>query len=336
MRLTAPRLSNRSISTIDTSCERIIRCHALAFNNLGWDVLKTAAVIPAYNEEKTIGSIVLKAKVSVDEVLVVDDGSSDDTALLAEMAGAQVVRLPQNSGKSVALMTGLGKASSNGFDAVVMLDADGQHNPQQIPDLLQPIAEGNADLVIGSRFLEGGNGNGLPRYRKAGQTVLNKTTSFGAKTKVTDSQSGFRAISKKGLRNLDFDSDGYGVESAMITYFAERGLKITEVPIKVEYDVPNGHKKSPVPHGMGVLNATVGLIGYRRPLLFFGVPGFILFILGMVLGLITYQESYLFGWGWFFQSMSAVTLVIVGLMLMIGGLTLNSLVALMRSARPPI
>jgi glycosyltransferase involved in cell wall biosynthesis len=267
---------------------------------------------------------------------VVDDGSSDDTALLAEMAGAQVLRLPQNFGKSVALMNGLGVASNNGFDAIVMLDADGQHNPQQIPDLLKPISEGQADLVIGSRFMNGGNGNGLPRYRKAGQTVLNKTTSFGSKTKVTDSQSGFRAISRKGMKNLDFDSDGYGVESAMITYFAERGLNITEVPINVDYKVPNGHKKSPVPHGMGVLNATVGLIGYRRPLLLFGVPGFIFFVIGGILGLLSIGQTYLFGWGWFFQSMTAVTLVIVGVMLMIGGLTLNSLVALMRSNRTRI
>ena len=295
--------------------------------------LKTAAVIPAYNEEKTIGSVVLKTKVSVDEVLVVDDGSSDDTALLAQMAGAEVLRLPQNSGKAVALMSGLGAMSNNGFDAIVMLDADGQHDPHQIPDLLKPISEGQADLVIGSRFLKGGNGSGLPNYRKAGQTVLNKATSFGSKTKVTDSQSGFRAISRKGMKNLDFDSDGYGVESAMITYFADRGLGITEVPINVDYHVPNGHKKSPVPHGMGVLNATVGLIGFRRPLLFFGVPGFILFIIGLVLGILSYEDSYIFGWGWFMQSMTAVTLVIVGIMLMIGGLTLNSLVALMRSGR---
>jgi glycosyltransferase involved in cell wall biosynthesis len=295
---------------------------------------KVAAIIPAYNEEKTIGSVVLKTKASVDEVLVVDDGSIDDTALLAESAGATVLKMPQNSGKAAALLSGLDVFVNNGVDAVVLLDADGQHDPRQIPQLLQPILDNEADLVIGSRFLEGGKG--IPHHRKVGQTILNKTTSFGAGIKITDSQSGFRALSRKALQNLDFDSQGYDIETDMIGCFADRGLRIAEVPIAVEYDVPNGHKKAALPHGMGVLNAAVGLIGYRRPLLLFGVPGFMLFMMGMLLGLLSISHNYILGWGWFFESMTAVTLVIIGIILIIGGLTLNSLVALMRSSRTRI
>ncbi|MEM0449116.1 MAG: glycosyltransferase family 2 protein [Methanomassiliicoccales archaeon] len=296
--------------------------------------IRTVAVIPAYNEQKTIGSIVLKAKLNVDEVLVVDDGSVDDTALLAEMAGAKVLRMPHNSGKAEALMSGLRYVAGNGFEAVVMLDGDGQHDPSAIPDLIKPILEGSADLIIGSRFLNGGDG--IPRYRKLGQTILNKTTSFGAKVKVTDTQSGFRALSRNAMRHLDFEADGYGIESAMITYMAERGLRIAEVPINADYEVPNGHKKKPLPHGMGVLNAAVGLIGYRRPLLLFGVPGFFMALMGMIFGLLAMNGVFVFGWGWLFQSVGAMMFVIVGLMLMIAGLTLNSLVALMRSCRNKI
>jgi glycosyltransferase involved in cell wall biosynthesis len=292
---------------------------------------RIAAIIPAYNEEKTIGSVVLRTKALVDEVLVVDDGSKDDTSLLAESAGATVLKMPYNSGKAAALLYGLDVLAEDGFDAVVMLDADGQHNPKQIPQLLRPILDDKADMVIGSRFMEGTKG--IPRYRKVGQTVLNKATSFGAGIRITDSQSGFRALSKRALQNLDFQSQGYNIETDMIGHFVDRGVRITEVPIETEYNVPNGHKKAPLPHGMGVLNAAVGLIGYRRPLLFFGIPGLVLFITGMILGLLSLSQNYIFGWGWFFQSMTAVTLTMIGVVLVIGGLTLNSLVALMHSTR---
>lgn len=290
-----------------------------------------AAVIPAYNEQRTIGSVVLKAKLHVDEVWVVDDGSTDDTAVLAEMAGARLIRMPENCGKAEALMAGLRIVAEKGFDAVVMLDADGQHDPRSIPELLRPVLEGQADLVIGSRFIEGRKD--IPRYRRAGQTILNKTTSFGAKVHITDTQSGYRALSRRAMGNLQFESEGYSIESAMITYMAEKGMRMGEVPIQAVYDVPAGHKKSPLPHGMGVLNAAVGFIGYRRPLLFFGVPGFVMALFGFVFGLLAMSGDFVFGWGWLFQSIASMMLTIIGIMLMIAGLTLNSLVALMRSGR---
>ena len=111
------------------------------------------------------------------------------------------------------------------------------------------------------------------RYRQIGQKILDIFTNMGAKTKVTDSQSGFRALSLKALDNLDFKSDGYNVESDMISHFSAQGLSIMEVPISVSYDVPNKHKKHPVTHGVGVLTRLITLVGYRRPLLLFGLPG---------------------------------------------------------------
>jgi glycosyltransferase involved in cell wall biosynthesis len=294
---------------------------------------RTAALIPAYNEEVSIGSVVLRSLKHVNEVFVVDDGSTDKTATVAELAGAHVIKVSINSGKANAVKVGFKFIRANGYDAAVMLDADGQHNPDEIGRLLAPVLEDKADMVIGSRFL---NKDAIPGYRKVGQSILNRATNFGAKEAHTDSQSGFRALNGKALDNMDFPSEGYNIESDMIMHFTSLGLRIEEVPITVKYDVPNKHKKNPVTHGMGVLNSVIGFIGYRRPLLLFGVPGFIMFVTGIMLGLFSLQGDYLFGWGWLFQSMAAVLLVITGLMLGIAGLTMNSLVVMMKvmQARP--
>jgi len=292
-------------------------------------ILHTAAVIPAYNEEATIGSVVLKAKKHVEDVFVVDDGSIDDTATIAESAGANVIRMKENTGKARAVMAGFSFVRGNDYQAAVMLDADGQHDPDDIPQLIQPILDGSADLVIGSRFMNGVSG--IPRYRKAGQGVLNRATSFGSKVPVSDSQSGFRAFSPKGFQEMVFRSEGYNLESDMIVHFAERGLVIKEVPVSVHYDVPNMHKKNSMSHGMGVFNDVVGFIGYRRPLLVFGVPGGFMFVAGAILGFLSVGNLQVFGWGWVMQAMSATLMLIIGLMLVIAGLTLNSLVALMKS-----
>jgi glycosyltransferase involved in cell wall biosynthesis len=293
--------------------------------------LNRVAIIPAYNEEATIGTVVLKTKIYVNDVLVIDDGSTDDTGTIAEMAGAKVIRIPQKSGKANAVLTGFKTISNNGYDAAIMIDSDMQHDPDEIPILLAPIVDHSADLVIGSRFLT--SSKDIPGYRRAGQTILNISTNIGSKMPITDSQSGFRALNKKAIESMDFDSTGYNIESDMITYFAELGLRIKEVPITAIYDVEQGHKHHPISHGTGVLGNVVALIGYRRTLMLFGIPGFAMFSIGMLLGLLSLSQSYIFGWGWLFQSAAATILVIIGTMLAIAGLTLNSLAAIMKHAR---
>ncbi|MDD1769471.1 MAG: glycosyltransferase family 2 protein [Methanomassiliicoccales archaeon] len=288
-----------------------------------------AAIIPAYNEELTIGSVVLKARNYVGDVYVVDDGSSDETARVAEAAGARVFRHPNNGGKAKAVLSAFSQIKTMGYDAVVMLDADGQHEPDEIPIVLGPVLDGSADMVIGSRFMNGSDG--IPRYRKAGQVVLNAATDFGAKVHVTDSQSGFRALGRDAVDNMNFMSSGYTLESDMINHLAERGMRITEVPIPPKYAAPNNHKKNSMTHGMGVLNGVVGFVGYRRPLLFFGVPGVAMVVAGLIVGFMAIEGYFI--WGWLFQSMLATVFVIIGTILMIAGLTLNSLVALMKSSR---
>ena len=184
-------------------------------------------------------------------------------------------------GKAHALLLCLRRAQDLGSTAAVTLDGDGQHKAHEIPDVVRPVLEGRADLVIGSRYLR--ERPDIPTYRKVGQKTLDVFTTISSKHKCSDSQSGFRAFSKKALENLTFESDGYNIESDTITYFASKGLVIAEVPITVRYEVPHKHKMNPFAHGISVLAHIINLISYRRPLIAFGIPGFILFISGFII-----------------------------------------------------
>ena len=169
-------------------------------------------------------------------------------------------------------MAGLAAALARGYGAVVMLDADGQHLPAEIPGVLAPVLAGEADLVIGSRFLE--VRSEIPRYRVLGQKTLNLFTALGAGVSLTDTQSGFRALGPAALARLDFASTGYSLESDMIAHFADCDLRIVEVPISCRYDIPNGHKKNPVLHGLEITNTMFHAIlnRQRRTLRFIGIP----------------------------------------------------------------
>jgi glycosyltransferase involved in cell wall biosynthesis len=289
------------------------------------------AVIPAFNEEISIGSVILQTREHVDCVIVVDDGSADATSLIARAAGADVITLPKNGGKAAAMMRGFERALDLDPDVVVMLDADGQHNASEIPSLVKPVLAGQADLVIGSRFLI--DGNSIPRYRQLGQKTLNLATQAGSGFASTDSQSGFRAISKKGLENLTFTSEGYNIESDMITHFIEKGLEITEVPVTVKYDVPNKHKKNPVEHGMDIMGHLIGLVGYKRPLLYFGVPGLGLIGGGLFFGSWAFSYYYATAKFPFSLSMLSTLLLIMGMLLVTSGFILNSLVQIVSFER---
>lgn len=294
-----------------------------------------AAVIPAYNEALVIGSVVLQAKKYVDRVIVVDDGSTDRTAEIARLAGADVISMPENGGKASALMAGFARARALGYEAVVTLDGDGQHDPDEIPVVAAPVLAGEADLVIGSRFLN--NKADIPKYRVAGQKVLNGFTNLSTDGgfSTTDSQSGFRALGRRALENLTFLSDGYNIESEMIAHFAPLGLAMAEVPISVSYDVPHKHKKNPVSHGFGVLARIVGLIGYRRPLLFFGIPGIIIALLGLGAEVLTFSRYYHTGQFHYIIFTGGFAALILGLMLITSGLILNSLVMITKGSEPP-
>lgn len=288
-----------------------------------------AVIIPAYNEELTIGSVVLRAKMFSDNVIVVDDGSADRTSETASMAGATVVRMGANGGKAAAVMRGFEELEKIDYTVAVMMDADGQHYPEDLPGVIAPILTDEADLVIGSRFLSGHAR--VPAYRRLGQKVLDRFTNLGAGKTISDTQSGFRAMGRKGVQNMDFRSSGYSIESAMIMHFVSRGLRITEVPINVSYDVPNKHKKNPLTMGIGLINSLVVEVGQRRPLLFFGVPGTIIGATGLVLAISVVAGSIPFGWSWALSSAMAQSLVNLGAVMVIAGLSLTSLSKIIRN-----
>ena len=244
------------------------------------------AVIPAYNEEKTIGSVVLETSQHVKQVIVVDDGSNDATGEIAKLAGAHLIYHPQNQGKGAALKTGFQAAED--ADIVVTLDSDGQHHPQEIPQILEPIVQGRADLVNGSRYIDNNgknNGDKTPFYRRIGQNVLDSATNLNGKMDITDSQSGFRAFRGNCLDSFSFKSNGYSIESEMLIEASKAGLKVMEVPIKVNYGEKNQHKKNPLSHGLGVLMKLLQDMEFNRPLIYFTLPGVIMISIGLILGL---------------------------------------------------
>ena len=238
------------------------------------------AAIPCFNEERFIGSVVVKVKKYIDKVIVIDDGSTDATAEVAEAAGALVVRHQRNQGKGVAIRSAFEWAKEAGCKALVLLDGDGQHEPANIPDVLRPVLDGEADMVVGSRFLA--DKGQVPRHRKIGQGVLTSIINLGSRVKLSDSQSGFRAFSAKAIEVMAFREEGLSVESEMQLSASSSGLRVIEVPIDVYY--LDKAKRSPVEHGINVLSRIMVLFSLRHPLLLFGLPGLILLGVGLGIG----------------------------------------------------
>ena len=282
---------------------------------------KIIAGLAAYNEEEYIGSMVLGTRPFVDEVIVVDDGSSDRTAKFAGLAGAKVIRHKSNQGKGKAIQTLLKEAKKMDVDMVVLIDADCQQNPEEIPQLIQPIKNGEADLVNGSRFLE--KKSKIPIYRRFGQHVLTLLTNVCSGTKVTDSQSGFRALSRKAINSLKITENGMGVESEMIQSAKELNLRIKEVPMSCRYDV-NGSTFNPVSHGLRVIGTILDLLQRKHPLIYFGLPGLILLSMGAFLSLSTFYAYNILGQFWLGKAMVAMVLLLVGIFSLFTGLILNS------------
>ncbi|AFV24617.1 glycosyl transferase family protein [Methanolobus psychrophilus R15] len=285
--------------------------------------MTVVAAIPAFNEEIAIGSVIARARQYVDEVLVIDDGSTDNTCRVAEIMGATVLRHSQNAGKGMALRTAFEWAMDKQVDILVTLDADGQHNPDEIPRIIEPILWQKADMVNGARFLKG-HIIKVPRYRRFGQEILTHATNMTANVKLNDSQSGFRAFSKATFPSFRFNNNGMGVESEMISDATAAGFKITEVPISCRYDV-EGSTFNPVKHGMNVLGSIINQFERKHPLLYFGVPGLIMFVIGLALAfrtLFIFQSTGAFAIG---TSLMAMTFGLIGTFGMFTGLILNSI-----------
>jgi len=245
---------------------------------------KVIVAMPAYNEERFIGSMVLKSRKYADKIIVVDDGSNDSTAEISRMAGASVITHPENKGKGAAIQSIINEAKKDMPDVLIVLDADGQHNPDEIPRLIDAVLSGS-DLVIGSRQLVR---KSIPSYRRIGQKILLFSNRFLTRKKITDSESGFRAFSRKAIAELELSQQGFAVESEMIAVAEEKKLKITEVPISVQYK-GDSSTLNPVRHGVGVLTQILNMISERKPLFFFGTLGSLLTMGGLLAGVRTVQ-----------------------------------------------
>jgi len=284
------------------------------------DRSKIVVVLPAYNEERFIGSTVIKTRQYADTVIVVDDGSIDDTAEIAQTAGAIVVSHSHNMGKGVALSTGFGKALELNPTVIVTLDGDGQHVPQEMTFVVAPILRGEADIVVGSRYLE--NRSKVPTHRILGHWVFTSLTNIFSGVSITDSQSGFRAFSPKALQSISFSSNGFSVESEMQFLAREHHLRMAEVPITIHYkDKP---KRSVVGQGLIVLDGVLRFTGQYRPLLFFGLPGLALLLVGVIWGVWVveiYRDNHVLAVGY---AMICMLLAILGSLILFTGFTLHS------------
>ena len=283
------------------------------------------AVIPAYNEEITIDAIVRMAMLHAREVIVVDDGSKDRTGELAALAGATVIRIPRNSGKGHALGIGLSTAAMNGCSIVVCLDADGQHDPADIPRVAQPIIDGKADMVIGSRYLNQNSKHQIPMYRRIGQNILTTATNFRNAVRITDSQSGYRAFTKDIVNSFSYSEAGMGIESEMIRNAVNSGARIQEVPILAKYENLRAPTRNPGFHGMAVLKSVIRLVGSERPLLYLGVSGFLLALMGSVIGVLAVFHYNRFDSLPLGQTILSVLMIVIGTLFALVGLILNAI-----------
>lgn len=204
--------------------------------------MKTIIVIPAYNEEQTVGEVVRRAAGQAD-TLVIDDGSTDRTREIARAAGARIVSHVVNRGLGAALGTGLAAALAHGAEVIVTLDADLQHDPEEMPRLVEPIVSGKADLVIGSRLLPFSTplnpsqpfSSPMPWYRQFQNKTGNLVTYFLFGVRCTDTQSGFRAFSRRAAEMIQIQTDGMEVSSEILQQAHRLGLRMVEVPIAARY-----------------------------------------------------------------------------------------------------
>jgi glycosyltransferase involved in cell wall biosynthesis len=196
--------------------------------------LRRIAIVPALNEERSIGGVIAEIRAADPEfeVIVIDDGSTDRTSTVAAKNGAQVITLPFNVGIGGAVQTGYLYARDHGFDLAVQVDGDGQHDPGEIARLLDPILDGRADMVVGTRFAEGGGYRGT-RLRRIGIHLFAAIVSLMVRARVTDTTSGFRAVNRKAIRLFaaDYPHDYPEVEATVL--LARHRLKMVEVPVQM-------------------------------------------------------------------------------------------------------
>jgi len=283
--------------------------------------------IPAYNEELHIENLIKSAQNHVDSVVVCDDGSTDDTADIAEKAGAIVISHKTNKGYGAAIISLFEYARNNNAEIMITLDGDGQHNPNQIPLLLNTITQHNVDVVIGSRFLN--KNTDAPGYRQRGIKIITSAANYGADLKVSDSQSGFRAYSKNAIDAIHPTEEGMSVSTEILLKISNKGLSLAEIPITVSYNGDTS-EHNPISHGMSVLANTIKYVSIKHPLPFYAIPGIAFIFAGLITGGI-FLDTYLNQQTVFFGSLLAsVVLFLLGAILCVTSIILFSMANLIR------
>lgn len=219
--------------------------------------------------------MVIGAQKYVNRVVVCDDGSNDMTAVIAERLGAQVISHERNAGKGQALRSLFLACQQMKADFMVTLDGDGQHDPKDIPKLLEPLEQDIADVMVGARFGDGVNS--VPGYRRVGNKMLNAVTNVD----ISDTQSGFRGYNSKAIMSLLPAEMGMAADSELLKDAARIGLRIGETQISVKYGIGKTSTHNPLYITMDVFLGVVKMVSIRHPLLFYGVPGLALIVSGI-------------------------------------------------------
>ena len=284
--------------------------------------------IPAFNEEKNIAVLIIQLKKIADKIIVCNDGSTDLTSKIAEELGATVINHEKNLGYGAAIRSIFLKSRDLSGDILVTFDADGQHRIEDINKVINPIINGESDLVIGSRFLDEGEKE-VPQYRKVGIKMITKITNATIKKQLTDSQSGFRAYSKKVLDELNPSELGMGISTEILIKASTKNFRISEVPIKIIYKGDTS-THNPISHGSSVLFSTIKYTSIEHPLKFYGIPSVILFTIGLFLTY--YSVEYYADIGRLNTNLTLVSagVMLTAIVLSVAGILLYSLISVVR------
>ena len=290
--------------------------------------LKIVVGLPAFNEEKHLEKILSQIQQFTKNIIVCNDGSSDNTENIAKKMGVITINHERNLGYGAAIKSIFLKAKEIDADILITFDADGQHNVNNIENVIEPLKNDTSDIVIGSRFL-GKENKSIPKYRKVGIKVITKITNISSDKQLTDSQSGFRGYSKKVLNKITLTEQGMGVSTEILLKANKLRFRITEVPITVNYEGDTS-THNPVSHGTSVILSTMKFVSIEHPLKFYGIPGLVFLMIG------------LFFMGWTIQEFTETRRIITnialtgfgslifGMMLLMTSIILYSLVSVVR------
>lgn len=289
--------------------------------------MKIAIGIPAFNEEKNIASVIVKLQKITENIIVCDDGSQDMTSEIAKKLGTELITHKKNLGYGAAIRSIFLKAREMNIDALVTFDADGQHRIEDIEKVIKPIEDGNSDIVIGSRFLN--KSENIPKYREIGIKAITSLLNVSAGSKITDSQSGFRCYSKQVLKKLNPSEYGMGISTEILIKASKLKFKISEVPITILYDGDTS-THNPVSHGASVILSTMKYVSIERPLVFYGIPGIMLFGIGLFFLVWTLQIFTEHGQIMTNIALAAISGVFLGSLMMVTAIILYSTVSVIR------